>query len=53
MASVIFGKSYLWQMYYGKSNYGKGIYGKNIMANETEPNTSKDILKKGWRVKYK
>ena len=37
MASVIYGKCYLWQMYYGKCNYGKNIYGKNIMANETEP----------------
>ena len=37
MASVIYGKGYLWQMYYGKCNYGKNIYGKNIMANETEP----------------
>ena len=32
MASLIYGKCYLWQMYYGKCNYGK-----NIMANETEP----------------
>ena len=52
MASVTYGKCNLWQKllmanYYGKSNYGKGIYGKNIMANETEPNTSKDILRKG------
>ena len=37
MASVIYGKCYLWQMYYGKCNYGKSIYGKSIMANETEP----------------
>ena len=37
MASVTYGKCYLWQMYYGKCNYGKNIYGKNIMANETEP----------------
>ena len=37
MASVIYGKCYLRQMYYGKCNYGKNIYGKNIMANETEP----------------
>ena len=37
MASVIYGKCYLWQIYYGKCNYGKNIYGKNIMANETEP----------------
>ena len=32
MASVTYGKRYLWQMYYGKN-----IYGKNIIANETEP----------------
>ena len=37
MASVIYGKCYLWQMYYAKCNYGKSIYGKSIMANETEP----------------
>ena len=37
MASVIYGKCYLWQMYYGKCNYGKSIYGKSIMAHETEP----------------
>ena len=37
MASVTYGKCYLWQMYYGKCSYGKHIYGKNIMANETEP----------------
>ena len=28
MASVTYGKCYLWQMYYGKCNYGKCIYGK-------------------------
>ena len=44
MASVIYGKCYLWQMYYGKCNYGKNIYGKNIMANETEPFWSLNIL---------
>ena len=32
MASVTYGKCYLWQRYYGKCNYGK-----DIMANETEP----------------
>ena len=32
MASVTYGKCYLWQKYYVKCNYGK-----NIMANETEP----------------
>ena len=32
MASVTYGKCYLWQMYYGKCNYGK-----NLMAKETEP----------------
>ena len=32
MASVTYGKCYLWQKYYGKCNYGK-----SIMANETEP----------------
>ena len=32
MASVIYGKCYFWQMYYGKCNHGK-----SIMANETEP----------------
>jgi len=32
MASVTYGKCYLWQMYYGKCNYGKCI-----MANVTEP----------------
>ena len=32
MASVTYGKCYLWQRYYGKCNYGK-----SIMANETEP----------------
>ena len=37
MASVIYGKCYLWRMYYGKCNYGKSIYGKSIMAYETEP----------------
>ena len=37
MASVIYVKSYLWQMYYGKCDYGKCSYGKSIMANETEP----------------
>ena len=36
MATVTYGKCYLWQMYSGKFNYGKYIYGKNIMANETE-----------------
>ena len=40
MASVTYGKCYLWQKYYVKCNYGK-----NIMANETEPN--KGILNKG------
>ena len=37
MASVTYGKCYLWQTYYGKCNYGKSIYGISIMANETEP----------------
>ena len=32
MASVTYGKCYLWQKYYVKCNYGK-----NTMANETEP----------------
>ena len=32
MASVTYGKCYLWQKYYGKCNYSK-----SIMANETEP----------------
>ena len=32
MATVTYGKCYLWQTYYGKCNYGK-----SIMANETEP----------------
>ena len=45
MASVIYGKCYLWQMYYGKCNYGKNIYGKNIMANETEPIYDIDLQK--------
>ena len=37
MASVIYGKCYLWQTYYGKCNYGKFICGKSIMSNVTEP----------------
>ena len=37
MASVTYGKCYLWQKYYVKCNYGK-----NIMANETEP--KKDVI---------
>ena len=38
MATVTYGKCYLWQTYYGKCNYGKSIYGKSIMAyNVTEP----------------
>ena len=36
MASVTYGKCYLWQKYYGKCNYGK-----SIMANETEPHNYK------------
>ena len=31
IASVIYGKCYLWQTYHGKCNYGKYIYGKSIM----------------------
>ena len=36
MASLIYGKCYLWQMHYGKS----------IMANETEPKKSYDLRDK-------
>ena len=39
MASVTYGKCYLWQKYYVKCNYGK-----NIMANETEPNECSVLL---------
>ena len=41
MASVTYGKCYLWQKYYVKCNYGK-----NIMANETEPFRLE--RRKGW-----
>ena len=40
MASVIYCKCYLWQIYYGKCNYGK-----SIMANETEPFYSSSLYK--------
>ena len=31
IASVIYGKCYLWQTYHGTCYYGKYIYGKSIM----------------------
>ena len=41
IASVTFGKCYLWQRCYGKCNYGK-----SIMANETGPKKSGPCTKK-------
>ena len=32
MINCNYGKCYLWQTYYGKSNYCKCIYSKSIMA---------------------
>ena len=37
VASVTYGKCYLWQTYYCKFNYGKFIYGKSIKSNVIEP----------------
>ena len=46
MASVTYGKCYLWQKYYVKCNYGK-----NIMANETEPSILLNTLLK-WKMSH-
>ena len=48
MATVIYGKCYLWEAYYGKCSYGKSIYGKSIMTIVTVPWNRGFVRWVGW-----